>query len=43
MAQDRVKLTDSKGQTYVSDAVLLTTGYQVFDARRKGGTGLLNL
>lgn len=33
------KLTDSKGQTYVSDAVLLTTGYQVFDARRKEELG----
>ena len=33
------KLTDSKGQTYVTDAVLIATGYQVFDAHRKEELG----
>ena len=33
------KLIDSKGQTYVSDAVLIATGYQVFDAHRKEELG----
>jgi len=28
------KLIDSKEQTYVADAVLVATGYQVFDAHR---------
>ena len=33
------KLFDSKGQTYVADAVLVATGYQVFDAHRKEELG----
>ena len=33
------KLIDSKNQTYVADAVLLATGYQVFDAHRKEELG----
>ncbi|MBR4792196.1 MAG: FAD-dependent oxidoreductase [Bacteroidaceae bacterium] len=33
------KLIDAKGQTYVADAVLLATGYQVFDAHRKEELG----
>ena len=33
------KLVDSKGQTYVTDAVLVATGYQVFDAHRKEELG----
>ena len=33
------KLTDSKGQTYVADAALIATGYQVFDAHRKEELG----
>ena len=33
------KLIDAKGQTYVADAVLVATGYQVFDAHRKEELG----
>ena len=33
------KLTDSKNQTYITDAVLIATGYQVFDAHRKEELG----
>ena len=33
------KLIDSKEQTYVADAVLVATGYQVFDAHRKEELG----
>jgi len=33
------KLFDAKGQTYVSDVVLIATGYQVFDAKRKEELG----
>lgn len=33
------KLTDSKGQTYIAHAVLIATGYQVFDAHRKEELG----
>ena len=33
------KLFDAKGQTYVADAVLMATGYQVFDAHRKEELG----
>lgn len=33
------KLFDSKDQTYVTDAVLIATGYQVFDAHRKEELG----
>ena len=33
------KLVDAKEQTYVADAVLLATGYQVFDAHRKEELG----
>lgn len=33
------KLTDSKGGTYVVQAVLITTGYSVFDAHRKEELG----
>ena len=33
------KLFDAKGQTYVADAILVSTGYQVFDAHRKEELG----
>lgn len=33
------KLFDAKGQTYVADAVLIASGYQVFDAHRKEELG----
>lgn len=33
------KLYDAKGQTYVADAVLIASGYQVFDAHRKEELG----
>lgn len=33
------KVVDAKGQTYVSDVVLLATGYQAFDAKRKEELG----
>ena len=33
------KLIDAKNQTYVADAVLVATGYQVFDAHRKEELG----
>ena len=33
------KLIDSKEQTYVAQAVLIATGYQVFDAHRKEELG----
>lgn len=33
------KLFDSKGQTYVAQAVLIASGYQVFDAHRKEELG----
>ena len=33
------KLFDAKGQTYVADAVIVASGYQVFDAHRKEELG----
>ncbi len=33
------KLIDSKDQTYIADAILIATGYQVFDAHRKEELG----
>ena len=37
--QNRWKLTDNADHGYEADAVLLTTGYEVFDARRKEELG----
>lgn len=33
------KIFDSKGNSYVSDALLIATGYRIFDARRKEELG----